>query len=63
MNALYLIVLLACSFAVLALVGWRLLHLHVNGAPSRDRRINEWIWTLVPILILGALLWRALVAK
>lgn len=60
MHTIYLIVLLACTAAVLALVLWRLRHLRANPAASRGRLINEWIWTVVPVAILVALLWRTL---
>ncbi len=66
MHTIYVIVLIACTAAVLALVLWRLRHLRANPPkggeplPSRGRLINEWIWTVVPVAILVALLWRTL---
>ncbi|MGH9475045.1 MAG: hypothetical protein ACRD1C_01800 [Terriglobales bacterium] len=60
MHAVYTVVLAACTMAVLGLVLWRLSHLWEGSRPSRGRLINEWIWTLVPVIILAGLLWRAL---
>lgn len=60
MHAAYTAVLWACTLAVLALVLWRLAHLWTRPQPSPARLINEWVWTLVPVLILVGLLWRVL---
>ncbi|MGH9467754.1 MAG: hypothetical protein ACRD1Y_10405 [Terriglobales bacterium] len=63
MTAVYLIVLAACSLGVLGLIAWRLLHLGAHPRPSRGRLINEWIWTIIPVGILAALIWSALMRK
>lgn len=60
MHGAYLMVLAACTAAVVALVGWRLVTLRRRPRPSRGRLINEWIWTLIPLAVLAALLWMAL---
>ena len=60
MNLAYLIVLIACTAAVVALVVWRLLHLRRHAPASRGRLVNEWIWTLIPVATLAVLLWRSL---
>ncbi|HEY8056076.1 MAG TPA: hypothetical protein VIE13_09210 [Terriglobales bacterium] len=60
MNLAYLIVLIACTAAVGALVVWRLLHLRRHAPASRGRLVNEWIWTLIPVATLAVLLWRSL---
>ncbi len=60
MHDLYVTVLLACTAAVAALIAWRLLALRRHARPSRERLINEWIWTLIPLAVLAALLWAAL---
>ncbi|HUX66010.1 MAG TPA: hypothetical protein VMV31_00820 [Terriglobales bacterium] len=59
MHTAYVTVLAACATAVAALVGWRLVHLR-GRRPSRARLLNEWIWTLIPLLVLAVLLWQAL---
>lgn len=59
MTLAYLIVLLICTAAVLALVTWRLLHLRRHAPASRGRLLNEWIWTLIPVATLIFLLLRA----
>lgn len=59
MHLAYILVLLACSLAVLALVGWRLAGLRRQRLPSRGRLLNEWIWTLLPLATLALLLWHA----
>ncbi|MGH9412511.1 MAG: hypothetical protein ACRD0Y_02115 [Terriglobales bacterium] len=63
MDRVYIVVLIACSAAVMGLVLWRLSHLHAHPLPSRGRLLNEWIWTVVPVAILVGLLWRVLVSK
>lgn len=60
MHTMYVIVLIVCTAAALALVLWRLRHVRAHPVPSRGRLINEWIWTVVPVAILVALLWRTL---
>lgn len=63
MTLLYRIVLLACLALTVGLAIWRLANLfrqHRQGQdPSLGRLLNEWTWTLVPIAVLVALLWRA----
>ena len=59
MHAAYVTVLAACTAAVAALVGWRLVHLRGRRS-SRGRLLNEWVWTLIPLLALAVLLWQAL---
>ncbi|HVA64354.1 MAG TPA: hypothetical protein VNF74_11565 [Terriglobales bacterium] len=59
MHAAYVTVLAACTAAVAALVGWRLVHLR-GRRPSLGRLLNEWVWTLIPLLALAVLLWQAL---
>ena len=60
MHAAYVTVLAACTAAAAALVGWRLVHLRGHRRPARARLLNEWIWTLIPLLVLAVLLWQAL---
>lgn len=60
MRDVYITILLACTAAVVALIGWRLVTLRRHPRPSRGRLINEWIWTLIPLAVLAALLWAEL---
>jgi heme/copper-type cytochrome/quinol oxidase subunit 2 len=60
MHSAYLTVLFACTAGVLMLIGWRLVAMRRHGRPSRGRVINEWIWTLIPLAVLAALVWSAL---
>lgn len=56
----YLGVVTAATVGVVGLVAFRLLQLRVPGQrPTRTRGVNELIWTLVPLLLLVALAWRA----
>jgi hypothetical protein len=56
----YIVTLVAATVAALALVAWRLVRLVRGPRPATGRLLNEWTWTLVPLLVLGALLWRAM---
>lgn len=60
MRLIYAITLLSCALAIVALVAWRLLHVASRPLPQQGRLINEWIWTLVPLAVIAALVWRAL---
>lgn len=56
----YLGVVLAATGGVLWLAIQRLMQLrHPGDRPTRGRAINELIWTLVPLLLLVVLAWRA----
>lgn len=63
MIAVYRVVLIAASAAALALVAGRIRRLAQGPFPARGRLLNEWAWTLLPLLALGALLWRAMGLK
>ncbi|MGH9418209.1 MAG: hypothetical protein ACRD01_16435 [Terriglobales bacterium] len=60
MPLIYVITLLACALAIVVLIGWRLLHVASRPLPRPGRLINEWIWTLLPLAVVAALIWRAL---
>jgi hypothetical protein len=60
MHEAYRTVLAACTAAVAALVGWRLVTMRRHARTSRGRLLNEWIWTLIPLAVLAALLWAEL---
>lgn len=56
----YFGVVTVATVGVLGVAGRRVLQLRRPGErPSRDRAVNELIWTLVPLLLLIALAWRA----
>lgn len=63
MTTIYMVVLLAASAAAVALVAGRIHRLAQGPRPARGRLLNEWAWTLLPLLVLGALLWHALGMK
>lgn len=56
----YLSVVTAAALGGIWLAAHRVVQLrHPGDRPSRDRAINELIWTLLPLLLLIALAWRA----
>lgn len=63
MIAVYRVVVLAASAAVVVLVAGRIRRLTQGPRPARGRLLNEWAWTLFPVLVLGALVWRAMGLK
>lgn len=60
MQTAYLIVLSLCTAAVVALVALRSLQILRGPRPTPGRLWNEWAWTVIPLLVLAALLWHAL---
>ena len=60
MFTIYLSLLLACTAVLLVLILRRVLGLLRRPRPARGRLLNEWAWTVIPLLVLLALLWRAL---
>lgn len=63
MRLVYEFVLSVSAAAAAGLVAWRLRRLLRGPRPALGRLLNEWAWTLVPLLILGALIWRAFSVK
>lgn len=62
MHTAYLVVLAACTAATIVLVVMRLVQLRGGtGGEGRARLLNEWAWTLIPLLVLVGLLCHALI--
>ena len=60
MHSVYLATLTACTAAAAFLVVWRLAAVSRKAHPGRARLLNEWAWTLIPLIVLAGLLYHSL---